>query len=276
MYYHVKIRQKSSKGNDELKVDLSEEKLLSQFIVPYENGENIFVNGKNIPPEDIERIKINKTEMNSAELIPLIRSKSPKKAIAPQSSDKWFVTMEGEDVTDYFIQGPPGYKKTKSNKQIIESVSQNDQIFVVHGHDKEMKQYVARTLEKLGLKPIILHEQPSQGRTIIQKFTDYADNVSFAVILLSPDDIGYGKDQSSEAAKYRARQNVILELGFFLGKLGRNNVATLFKNEPNFELPSDYDGVLYTPFDNSERWQFDLVKELQSAGYNVDANRLLN
>jgi len=208
MYYHVKIRQKSSKGNDELKLDLSEEKLLSQFIVPYENGENIFVNGKNIPPEDIQRIKVNKTEMNSAELIPLIRSKIPKKAIAPQSSDKWLVTKEGEDVTDDPIKGEPGYKKKKLGEKMEEVKPKSNQIFVVHGHDNEMKESVARTLEKLDLKPIILHEQPHQGRTIIEKFTEYADGVSFAVVLLSPDDIGYGKDQSSEAAKYRARRNV--------------------------------------------------------------------
>ena len=275
MYYHVKIRQKSSKVTDELKLDLSEEKLLSQFIVPYENGENIFVNGRTIPLEDIERIKINKTEMNSAELIPIIRAKRPKKAIAPQISDKWLVTKEGEDVTEDFIKGEPGYKKKKLGEKMEEVKPASNHIFIVHGHDDGMKQAVARTLEKLDLKPIILHEQPNQGRTIIEKFTEYADNVYFAVVLLSPDDKGYRKDQSSEAAKFRSRQNVILELGFFIGKLGRHNVAALFKNDPDFERPTDYDGVLYTPFDDAGRWQFDLVRELKSSGYNVDANKLV-
>ncbi|AKB18571.1 TIR domain-containing protein [Methanosarcina sp. WWM596] len=275
MYYHVKIRQKSSKVTDELKLDLSEEKLLSQFIVPYENGENIFVNGKSIPPEDIERIKINKTEMNSAELIPIIRAKRPKKAVAPQISTEWLVTKEGEDVTDDLIKGEPGYKKKKFGEKMGEVKPKGNQIFVVHGRDDGMKQAVARTLEKLELKPIVLHEQPNQGRTIFEKFAEYADSVSFAVVLLSPDDIGYRKDQSSEAAKFRARQNVILELGFFLGKLGRHNVAALFKNDPDFEGPSDYDGILYTPFDNSGRWQFDLVRELKAVGYDIDANKLV-
>jgi predicted nucleotide-binding protein len=150
----------------------------------------------------------------------------------------------------------------------------SNRIFIVHGHDEAMKQAVARTLEKIGLEPIILHEKPSEGRTIIEKFTDYSD-VSFAVVLLSPDDIAYAKDQPLKDAKLRARQNVIFELGFFIGKLGRNRVLVLYQEEKNFEMPSDYSGVLYTPYDNSGRWKFDLIKELKACGYPVDANKLL-
>jgi predicted nucleotide-binding protein len=153
-------------------------------------------------------------------------------------------------------------------------VKSSNRIFIVHGHDEAMKQAVARTVEKIGLEPIILHEKPSEGRTIIEKFTDYSD-VSFAIVLLSPDDVAYPKDQSPKDAKLRARQNVIFELGFFIGKLGRNRVLVLYQEEKNFEMPSDYSGVLYTPYDDSGRWQFDLVKELKACGYNVDANKLL-
>lgn len=150
----------------------------------------------------------------------------------------------------------------------------SNKIFVVHGHDKEMKLAMARSLEKTELDPIILHEKPNEGRTIIEKFTDYSD-VSFAVVLLSPDDIGYQKEQTTTEAKLRARQNVIFELGFFIGKLGRKHVFVLFKNEANFEIPSDYSGVLFTPYDNSGLWKFELLKELKNCGYNVDANKLL-
>jgi predicted nucleotide-binding protein len=147
-------------------------------------------------------------------------------------------------------------------------------IFIVHGHDESMKQSVARTLEKIGLEPIILHERPNKGRTIIEKFTDHSD-VSFAVVLLSPDDMAYSKDESHEKAKFRARQNVIFELGFFIGKLGREHVFSLYRSEEEFEIPSDYSGVIYVPFDEPGRWQFDLVRELQECGYDVDANALL-
>ena len=165
-----------------------------------------------------------------------------------------------------------GAKKPRTARKTSERPL--NRVFVVHGHDDGMKQAVARTLERIGLDPIILHEKPSQGRTIIEKFTDYSD-VSFAVVLLSPDDVGYPRDQTAEVAKLRARQNVVFELGFFIGKLGRKCVLVLYQEEPDFEMPSDYSGVLYTAYDTSGRWKFDLVKELKASGYDVDANRLI-
>lgn len=147
----------------------------------------------------------------------------------------------------------------------------NTKIFVVHGHDRAMKESVARFLEKLGLEPIILHEQPNSGRTIIEKFADYSD-VGFAVVLLTGDDEGRPKNSSSAPA-LRARQNVIFELGYFIGKLSRSHVCVLF--EHGVEILSDYQGVLYTPLDEGGRWKFDLVRELRAAGFNVDANLAL-
>jgi predicted nucleotide-binding protein len=150
----------------------------------------------------------------------------------------------------------------------------NNKVFIVHGHENEMKLAVARSIEKLGFEAVILHEQPNEGRTIIEKF-ESSSEVGFAVVLLSPDDFGYSKDDKPENANLRSRQNVILELGYFLGKLGRNHVVALFMPQMNFEMPSDFSGVLYIPFDDAGRWQFDLVKELKACGYEVDANKLL-
>ncbi len=150
----------------------------------------------------------------------------------------------------------------------------NNKVFIVHGHENVMKLAVARSIEKLGFEAVILHEQPNEGRTIIEKFESSSD-VGFAVVLLSPDDFGYSKDDKPENANLRSRQNVILELGYFLGKLGRNHVVALFMPQINFEMPSDFSGVLYIPFDDAGRWQFDLVKELKACGYTVDANKLL-
>lgn len=147
-------------------------------------------------------------------------------------------------------------------------------IFIVHGHDEAMKANVARTLEKLGLAPVILHEKPNQGRTIIEKFSDYSE-VGFAIVLLSPDDLGRLRSAPPDELRPRARQNVIFELGFFIGRLGRGRVLALYVTTEDFELPSDYSGVLFVPFDSSGRWQFDLVRELKAADYDVDANALL-
>lgn len=277
-YYHVRITAKSNIGNDELKLDLSKEQLTERFLIPYENGTVITVNGKSIEPNDIERIKINKTNDNSSRLLPQIRAERNANGVMVPISDEWFVTDKGADITDELISGPPGYKKSddvngSNGMEVVEIMPENNKIFVVHGHDKEMKQTVARTLEKLDLEPVILHEQPNRGRAIIDKFEDCSEAISFAIILLSPDDKGCKKNNFPGSAKLRARQNVILELGYFIGKLGRTKVLVLFKDEPDFEHPSDFVGVLYTSF--KDGWELEMVKELQSCGYDVDANKLV-
>lgn len=143
-------------------------------------------------------------------------------------------------------------------------------IFIVHGHNLAIQQSVARTIEKLGLVPIILHEQANAGKTIIEKFETHS-NVGFAIILLTDDD--EGKSKTDIDLKKRARQNVVLELGYFIGKLGRSKVLPLYSD--GVELPSDIHGLLYVPLDKAENWKFSIVKELKEAGYTVDANKLL-
>jgi predicted nucleotide-binding protein len=154
------------------------------------------------------------------------------------------------------------------------SQTQNSNIFIVHGHNEEMKESLARTLTKIDLVPIILHEQANKGRTIIEKFTDHSE-VNFAVVLLSADDFAYSIKQKPEEGKLRARQNVVLELGFFIGKLGRDRVVALVETASNFEFPSDYQGVIYIPYDKEGNWKFALAKELKACDYKVDANNLL-
>ena len=150
----------------------------------------------------------------------------------------------------------------------------SSRVFVVHGHDNGMKQAVARALEKLGLEPVILHEQADRGRTVIEKFEAHS-KVNFAVVLLSPDDMGYPNGTDPKTARPRARQNVILELGFFLGAMGRERVLALKKDAAGFELPSDFLGVLWKPYDDAGAWERELVKELNESGYNVNANKLV-
>jgi hypothetical protein len=126
------------------------------------------------------------------------------------------------------------------------STQQSMDIFIVHGHENAAKEEAARFIEKLGLRAIVLHELSDRGRTIIEKFEDHS-NVGFAVVLLTPDDVGHPKDEPAKA-KPRARQNVVLELGFFLGKLNRPRVCALLKGD--IEIPSDYVGVLYMAMDD--------------------------
>ena len=144
------------------------------------------------------------------------------------------------------------------------------QVFIVHGHDDAAEQSAARVVEKLGLKPVILHERARESRTVIEQL-EICGDVGYAIVLLTPDDVGKAATDIGEP-KTRARQNVILELGYFLGRLGRKHVCTLLKGD--IEIPSDWKGVLYLRMDEAGAWRYELAKEMNAVGLHVDTNRL--
>ena len=146
----------------------------------------------------------------------------------------------------------------------------SNRVFIVHGHNNEIKVNVARTVEKLGLEAVILHEQANSGKTIIEKFEEHSD-VAYAIVLLTDDDLG--KSRKDDNLNSRARQNVILELGYFIGKLSRNKVCPLYV--PDVELPTDLLGLLYIELDAEESWKFKLAKELKASGLDIDVNKIL-
>lgn len=166
-----------------------------------------------------------------------------------------------EDLID--IQHSSSTKVPESNPLLI-----SKRIFLVHGHDEGPRETVARFLEKIGFDPIILHEQANRGRTIIEKIEANRD-VGFAVVLLTPDDEGCVNGGKAEP---RARQNVLLELGYFLGYLGRDKVCALKKG--TLEIPSDFAGVVWTSMDG-DGWKNSLCLELQDAGYEIDWNKVM-
>jgi predicted nucleotide-binding protein len=143
-------------------------------------------------------------------------------------------------------------------------------IFIVHGHSEGPKYSVARFLESAtDATPIILHEQAKRGRVVIETLEEYAATAAFAIVLLTGDD--YGGLAQTKDRHPRARQNVVFELGFFIGALGRSRVAVLY--EDSVELPSDMNGILYSILDSQGAWKLDLGRELRAAGFAVDLNR---
>lgn len=140
-------------------------------------------------------------------------------------------------------------------------------VFIVHGRDNEAKLEVSRYIETLGLDAIILHEQASQGMTIIEKIEHYSNDADFAIILYTPCDHGRGVHESNMPPKNRARQNVVFEHGYLISKLGRKNVCSLVKGD--IETPNDMSGVVYVPLDNSQGWKIAVAKELLSCGYTI-------
>lgn len=146
-------------------------------------------------------------------------------------------------------------------------------IFLVHGHNEEIKQTVARFLDQVTTAgALILEEQADAGRTIIEKFEDHAADAGYAVVLLTADDEGRKRGVEDKLSP-RARQNVVLELGFFIGALGRARVVLLY--EEGVELPSDIAGVLYLPLDVSGAWKTKLGREMLAAAVGIDAEKVV-
>ena len=172
------------------------------------------------------------------------------------------------DLELHAIELPPSQEKGKAHENPKPAKNrQQVRIFDAHGHDEAMKQSVARFLEKLGVEVIILHEKPDGGSTIIEKFFQFS-NVQFAIVLISAD------DSSTAGNQFRARQNVIFELGFFLGKLGRDRVLALYRPAQEIEWPSDYSGVLRKPFDDSGGWKMEIARELRKADIPISQDSL--
>jgi predicted nucleotide-binding protein len=148
-----------------------------------------------------------------------------------------------------------------------------NKVFIVYGHDVEAREQLELLLRRMKLEPVILQNLPIGGQTIIEKLETNLD-VRYACVLLTPDDEGHPTDQPKEK-KPRARQNVVLELGMFLVRLGRKRVAILHKS--NLELPSDINGLIYIKFNKRvDEVKERLGAELQEAGFPINIKDLLS
>lgn len=241
----------------------------------------------NIAEERLERWKSRTVKLLSTKIHPNEGAKLQEKYRGYASFNP--INDITEDAKDYFafllslkeelVTHPEGIMATETKESIpffveeTPTLSTSRDVFIVHGHDEAIKQAVARLLEQLGLNPVILHEKADKGQTIIEKLETSSSKIDicFAVAILTPDDVG-AKASEKENLLPRARQNVVFELGYFIAKLGRQRVQTLYTE--GVELPSDYQGVLYTPFDDGGAWKLKLAKEMKAAGIDIDLNKL--
>ena len=154
------------------------------------------------------------------------------------------------------------------------SSTQNRKVFVVYGHDNHARTQLEAMLRRWDLEPLILDQLISSGQTIIEKLEEYTQQANFGIVLATPDDIGYPKNDETKK-QYRVRQNVVLELGMLLSKIGREKIAILLSQAEDMEKPSDIDGLIYIPFkDNVEETKLSLAKEMQNNGYALDIAKL--
>ena len=171
-------------------------------------------------------------------------------------------------------QGKNAEKITTLLSGTTASSIQNRKVFVVYGHDNNARTQLEAMLRRWDLEPLILDQLISSGQTIIEKLEEYTHQANFGIVLATPDDIGYPKNDESKK-QYRVRQNVVLELGMLLSRIGRDKVAILLSQAEDMEKPSDIDGLIYIPFkDNVEETKLSLAKEMQNNGYALDIAKL--
>lgn len=168
---------------------------------------------------------------------------------------------------------PVSQEVTMPNSDQLEQPT--NRVFIVHGHDMALRDAVELVVRKLGLDPIILQDEAGLGQTVIEKFEKHSERAQYAIILMSPDDIGYPVSLSAQA-RPRARQNVVLELGYFMGALDRSHICVITKKDSSgaeIEHPSDINGLVYLSIESGD-WRQRLAREMRAAGLPVDANRL--
>lgn len=284
MNYHVQISLEESRRG-ECESDLTKEELNNRFVFKYRYGDPIVINGRTVNPGDIERINVYKSEEEIQHYINKVRKKDRKSSVAMIGgpSDKWRAISKTEDITDELIKGPSGYKAKEEGesgeKEVKAQTPNNNKAFIVHGQDHSLKNDLEAFLNDNDINPIVLHRQPDSGRTIIEKFEDYSD-VGFAFILLTPDDVAFSKeefeklqdeDEEDPKINFRARQNVLFEAGYFVGKMGRSKVCLICAEE--VDLPSDLHGLIYQEIESHESIEdigYGLIQELKNAGLNPD------
>lgn len=270
-YYHVYV---DMDGDEAEETDLSLEQLTKDIVRPYNQGGKFMCKGVIVHPSDITTFRIIETEQPSSELLPEIkRKKGVLGLLELYGNEVALLAEKGRDVTREFLRIGTEKKRKTSRRKVTTGLSRN--VFIVHGRDHGPMKELKTMLLEFGLNPIVLHEQPSGSRTIVEKLEKYSD-VGYAFVILTPDERGgpfVGKlpilgAQMLEDSHFRARQNVILEFGYFMGMLGRDRVCCLYKG--NIELPSDMHGIVYIPFENSvEEIRLKIMKELKEAGYEI-------
>lgn len=276
-YYHVLIEPYGFfKPLSQLdKTDLSEIK--EEVILPYLKEEQFIFDGYPLNKRKIKRILIKESACTSQMYADALNRAYPDSPIYIERED--IVSDKDEyttDITGRIVKECRSLLQEATPKPEAPTVTKpkapmdKSKVFIVHGHDDAAKEKVARFIEKLGFEAIILHEQASSGNTIIEKIEEYS-NVGFAIVLYTPCDEG-GPKGKKDQVKPRARQNVVFEHGYLMGKIGRKNVCPLVKGD--LETPTDISGIVYTPMDEGDGWKSKVADEMEACGYEVDRNKM--
>jgi predicted nucleotide-binding protein len=276
--YHIYIEY-SEPDKSGFRFNLSRADIIGAFQEPFANGEPFWFMGRLLNPIKVAKVIIFWSYETADQLhLPnhenLIIAKDKKYVIDNILKGK----VKGLYIcTEEFMAVTPQKASTATpqNHPTASTPSGTPRrILVVNGTDETMKQTLTVALRKLGLAAIVMSEEPSQGKKIVERFADYKD-VGFALVLLSPDVYVYPKGEEATKRERTPRQDVLLMFGFLLGKLGKERVLAFYREVPNFAFPMEFEGVKFTAMDDRDSWKHTLIRELTGYGYAVDAERLL-
>ena len=275
--YHIYIEY-SEPDKSGFRFNVSHAELIGAFQEPFANGEPFWFMGHLLNPIKVVKVVIFWSYQTADQLhLPnhesFIAAKDKKYVIDNVLKGK----VKGVYPMHRGICGCPQKKSaqaTQAQPVVLTPSGTPRRIIVVSGTDEIMKQTITGALRKLGLAAIVMSEEPSQGKKIVDRFADYAD-VGFALVLLSPDVYVYPKGEEATKRERIPRQDVTLMFGFLLGKLGKDKVLAFYRESPNFAFPIDFEGVKFTALDDRDSWKLALIRELTNCGYTVDAERLL-
>lgn len=209
-----------------------------------------------------ELVTINKQkQFKGKEYIEVFRDLTDMGYLVHESGQRYRISLEGKNFLKGSISTKDEQPKTSDNIK-----NPQIKIFIIHGHDDHLKKEVQLLLSRAEIDDIVLHEQPDRGRTIIDKLIEETEGASYAIALLCPE------DEIDDGTK-RARQNVILEIGYFLGKLGKSKVRLIKKGD--VDIPSDLRGILYTEYDEKGAWKTNILKEIQAVGIDINIDKTL-
>ncbi len=262
--YHVYIEY-AEPDKSGVRFNIGQEELNRTFAEPFNAGQPFWFMGRLLNP-----IKVNKAVVfwsyETADKLKL-----PNKENLVVTKDKQYLIdcIQKCKVKGAYICTEKFLTHTISKAPNQQANNVYRRVFVISGTDKEMEQAVSKALTKLGLAPIVSCEDPGHFRKIVEQYKDYVD-VNFAVVLLSPDVYAYAKTVEPTKRKLKPQDEVVFEVGFMLGKLGKDKVLVLFRESANFEVPPLFANLKVTAFDDRDSWKLALIRELTNNGYNIE------
>lgn len=286
MYYHIILNlddkyHKNAWDKTEIKSDISElRSVIEKFVEPYQTGKPILINGRTIPIEQVERLRIFSSEISSnilehnQELKREARDRnSSVVAIGFYFNDLETAILQEKEITDELITYAKGTKKNELNAEADMKTNSPTKVFIVHGHDDALINEVKAFLLSQSIEPIILREQHDASITIIEKLERYTNNpsIGFGIVLYTADDKGQAIGEDDY--QFRARQNVVFEHGLLIGLYGREKVVSLVKREAHIELPGDVNGVIYTEYGSGD-WRLSVAHMLDTSNYKIDYRKI--